>query len=81
MDPGRGASKNVGGYGKAGGTIDELISRIFEKEPYSSFKHNYQLFEFRFGNYFTLKIIPSYGFNQKSKSNILSSGKFSDYLS
>lgn len=56
MDPGRGASKNVGGYGKAGGTIDELISRIFEKEPYSSFKHNYQLFEFKFGNYFTIKI-------------------------
>ena len=56
MDPGRGASKNVGGHGKAGGTIDELISRIFEKEPYSSFKHNYQLFEFRFGNYFTIKI-------------------------
>ena len=56
MDPGRGASKNVGGHGKAGGTIDELISRIFEKEPYSPFKHNYQLFEFRFGNYFTIKI-------------------------
>ena len=56
MDPGRGASRNVGGHGKAGGTIDELISRIFEKEPYSSFKHNYQLFEFKFGNYFTIKI-------------------------
>ena len=68
MDPGRGASKNVGGYGKAGGTIDELISRIFEKEPYSSFKHNYQLFEFRFGNYFTLKIVPSEG---ESKFNVV----------
>ena len=67
MDPGRGASKNVGGYGKAGGTIDELISRIFEKEPYSPFKHNYQLFEFKFGNYFTLKIVPSEG---ESKFNV-----------
>ena len=56
MDPGRGASRNVGGHGKAGGTIDELISRIFREEPYSPFKHNYQLFEFRFGNYFTIKI-------------------------
>ena len=56
MDPGRGASRNVGGHGKAGGTIDELISRIFHEEPYSPFKHNYQLFEFRFGNYFTIKI-------------------------
>jgi hypothetical protein len=56
MDSGRGASRNVGGHGKAGGTIDELISRIFREEPYSPFKHNYQLFEFRFGNYFTIKI-------------------------
>ena len=56
MDSGRGASRNVGGHGKAGGTIDELISRIFREEPYSPFKHNYQLFEFKFGNYFTIKI-------------------------
>ena len=56
MDPGRGASKNVGGHGKAGGAIDELISRIFDKKPYSPFKYNYQLFEFRFGDYFTIKL-------------------------
>jgi len=56
MDSGRGASRNVGGHGRAGGTIDELISRIFREEPYSPFKHNYQLFEFKFGNYFTIKI-------------------------
>ena len=58
MDPGRGASKNQGGQGRSGGSINKLIDRIFDEEPSTPYKFNYQLFKFKFGDYFTIEIIP-----------------------
>src|SRR5210317_143097 len=59
MDPGRGASANVGGFGKSGGSINKLVNRLFDQQSTSTpFKFNYQMFKFNFGNYFTIEIVP-----------------------
>ena len=67
MDPGRGASVDVGGFGRAGGSVNKLINRLFDEENTSTpFKFNYQMFKFNFGKYFTVEIIPDgYKFNAK----------------
>ena len=59
MDPGRGASANVGGFGRSGGSINKLVNRLFDEENTSTpFKFNYQMFKFNFGKYFTIEIVP-----------------------
>lgn len=59
MDPGRGASANVGGFGRSGGSINKLVNRLFdEKNTSTPFKFNYQMFKFNFGKYFTIEIVP-----------------------
>lgn len=59
MDPGRGASSNVGGFGRSGGSINKLVNRLFdEKNTSTPFKFNYQMFKFKFGDYFTIEIVP-----------------------
>ena len=65
MDPGRGAAKNVGGFGKSGGSVNKLINRLFdETNTRTPFKFNYQMFKFNFGKYFTIDFIPDgYKFN------------------
>jgi len=59
MDPGRGASINVGGFGRSGGSINKLVNRLFDEQNTSTpFKFNYQMFKFKFGKYFTIEIVP-----------------------
>jgi hypothetical protein len=59
MDPGRGASVNVGGFGRSGGSINKLVNRLFDERSTSTpFKFNYQMFKFNFGDYFTIEIVP-----------------------
>jgi len=59
MDPGRGAAKSVGGFGRSGGSVNKLINRLFdEKNTSTPFKFNYQMFKFKFGEYFTVDIVP-----------------------
>ena len=59
MDPGRGAAKSVGGFGRSGGSVNKLINRLFdEKNTSTPFKFNYQMFKFKFGDYFTVDIVP-----------------------
>ena len=59
MDPGRGAAKSVGGFGRSGGSVNKLINRLFdEKNTSTPFKFNYQMFKFNFGDYFTIEIVP-----------------------
>lgn len=59
MDPGRGASVNVGGFGRSGGSINKLVNRLFDEQNTSTpFKFNYQMFKFNFGKYFTIEIVP-----------------------
>jgi len=59
MDPGRGASADVGGFGRAGGSVNKLINRLFDEQNTSTpFKFNYQMFKFNFGKYFTIEIVP-----------------------
>jgi hypothetical protein len=73
MDPGRGASANVGGFGKSGGSINKLVNRLFDEQNTSTpFKFNYQMFKFNFGNYFTIEIVPDgYKFNAKLNGKML----------
>jgi hypothetical protein len=73
MDPGRGASTNVGGHGRAGGSVNKLINRLFDEQNTSTpFKFNYQMFKFNFGNYFTIEIVPDgYKFNAKLNGKML----------
>jgi|TARA_R110000823_G_scaffold314284_2_gene443171 hypothetical protein len=65
MDPGRGSSKNTGGTGKSGGSIDQVFSRLFDAEDQRTpFKFNYQRFNFNFGKYMKVNIIQDgYKFN------------------
>jgi len=71
MDPGRGASINVGGFGRSGGSINKLVNRLFDEQNTSTpFKFNYQMFKFKFGNYFTIEIVPD-----RSKFNAKLNGK------
>ena len=71
MDPGRGASANVGGFGKSGGSINKLVNRLFDERNTSTpFKFNYQMFKFNFENYFTIEIVPD-----RSKFNAKLNGK------
>lgn len=59
MDPGRGAAANVGGFGRSGGSINKLVNRLFDENNTSTpFKFNYQMFKFKFGDYFTIEIVP-----------------------
>tara|TARA_B100000902_G_scaffold281761_1_gene267709 strand:+ start:456 stop:2195 length:1740 start_codon:yes stop_codon:yes gene_type:complete len=73
MDPGRGASTNVGGYGRAGGSVNKLINRLFDERNTSTpFKFNYQMFKFNFGDYFTIEIVPDGSkFNAKLNGKML----------
>jgi hypothetical protein len=73
MDPGRGASTNVGGYGRSGGSVNKLINRLFDEQNTSTpFKFNYQMFKFNFGNYFTIEIVPDGSkFNAKLNGKML----------
>jgi hypothetical protein len=73
MDPGRGASANVGGFGKSGGSINKLVNRLFDERNTSTpFKFNYQMFKFNFGNYFTIEIVPDGSkFNAKLNGKML----------
>src|SRR6056300_607122 len=73
MDPGRGASTNVGGYGRAGGSVNKLINRLFDEQNTSTpFKFNYQMFKFNFGDYFTIEIVPDGSkFNAKLNGKML----------
>lgn len=71
MDPGRGASANVGGFGRSGGSVDKLLNRLFnERNTSTPFKFNYQMFKFNFGKYFTVEIVPD-----ESKFNVKLNGK------
>ena len=71
MDPGRGASANVGGFGRSGGSINKLVNRLFDEQSTSTpFKFNYQMFKFNFGKYFTIEIVPD-----RSKFNAKLNGK------
>lgn len=76
MDPGRGADKSVGGHGKSGGSVDKLISRIFDETNTSTpFKFNYQPFEFKFGKYCKIEIIADKNkFNAKLNGELMSMG-------
>ena len=76
MDPGRGADKSVGGHGKSGGSVDKLISRIFDETNTSTpFKFNYQPFEFKFGKYCKIEIIAEPNkFNAKLNGELMSMG-------
>ncbi len=76
MDPGRGADKSVGGHGKSGGSVDKLISRIFDETNTSTpFKFNYQPFEFKFGKYCKIEIIAENNkFNAKLNGELMSMG-------
>ena len=73
MDPGRGASANVGGFGKSGGSINKLVNRLFDEQNTSTpFKFNYQMFKFKFGDYFTIDIVPDGSkFNAKLNGKML----------
>jgi hypothetical protein len=73
MDPGRGASTNVGGHGRSGGSVNKLINRLFDEQNTSTpFKFNYQMFKFNFGNYFTIEIVPDGSkFNAKLNGKML----------
>ena len=73
MDPGRGASKNVGGMGRSGGSINKLVNRLFDERSTSTpFKFNYQMFKFNFENYFTIEIVPDGSkFNAKLNGKML----------
>ena len=73
MDPGRGASKNVGGFGRSGGSVNKLINRLFDEDNTSTpFKFNYQMFKFKFGDYFTIEIVPDGSkFNAKLNGKML----------
>jgi hypothetical protein len=73
MDPGRGASANVGGFGKSGGSINKLVNRLFDEQSTSTpFKFNYQMFKFNFENYFTIEIVPDGSkFNAKLNGKML----------
>lgn len=73
MDPGRGASKNVGGFGRSGGSVNKLINRLFDEQNTSTpFKFNYQMFKFKFGDYFTIEIVPDGSkFNAKLNGKML----------
>lgn len=73
MDPGRGASANVGGFGRSGGSINKLVNRLFDERNTSTpFKFNYQMFKFNFGKYFTIEIVPDGSkFNAKLNGKML----------
>jgi hypothetical protein len=71
MDPGRGASANVGGMGKSGGSVNKLFNRLFdEKNTTTPFKFNYQMFKFNFDGYFKLELVQD-----GSKFNVELNGK------
>ena len=76
MDPGRGADKSVGGHGKSGGSVDKLISRIFDETNTSTpFKFNYQPFVFKFDKYCKIEIIAENNkFNAKLNGELMSMG-------
>ena len=73
MDPGRGAAANVGGFGRSGGSINKLVNRLFDEQNTSTpFKFNYQMFKFKFGDYFTIEIVPDgTKFNAKLNGKML----------
>ena len=73
MDPGRGAAANVGGFGRSGGSINKLVNRLFDEQSTSTpFKFNYQMFKFKFGDYFTIEIVPDGSkFNAKLNGKML----------
>ena len=73
MDPGRGASTNVGGFGRSGGSINKLVNRLFDEQSTSTpFKFNYQMFKFNFEGYFTIEIVPDGSkFNAKLNGKML----------
>lgn len=80
MDPGRGAAKNLGGFGKSGGSVDKLMNRLFSPRATNGgnffiqtpFKFNYEMLTFNFGNYFTVKLVQDgYKFNAKLNGKLL----------
>ena len=76
MDPGRGASIDVGGHGRSGGSVDKLIARIFDETNTSTpFKFNYQPFKFKFDDYCNIEIIAEKNkFNAKLNGQLMSMG-------
>lgn len=73
MDPGRGSSRNTGGTGYSGTSINKLINRLFDKNNTSTpFKFNYQMFTFNFDGYFTVEIVrDGYKFNAKLNGKMM----------